>query len=66
MSLIKYLINQYLIPLKIRKKYDIPFLNTYLYIDYFHEYSQWIPKLTLPKNLKILDIGSDYGSLYYY
>ena len=38
------------------------------FIDYFIEYDQWLRELVipLPKWLFVLDIGSDYGSLYYY
>jgi hypothetical protein len=66
MSIIKYIKNQYIKPVKYYKMYKIPALSSSQLVDYFDEYDQWIHKLSLQKDLKILDIGSDYGSLYYY
>ncbi len=66
MSFLKYIKNQYIKPSKYYKRYNAPFFNVSKFIDYMDEYDKWVYKLPLPKNLKILDIGSDYGSLYYY
>jgi len=65
MSFIKYQHNKLLIKKYYQKTgWDI-FMPT-RFVDYFNEYSEWVGKVNLPKDLRILDIGSDYGSLYHY
>jgi hypothetical protein len=44
----------------------MPVFELYKYVNYFREYDKWIGKLDLPEYLQILDIGGDYGSLFYY
>ncbi|MGC8567612.1 MAG: FkbM family methyltransferase, partial [Caldisphaera sp.] len=65
-SFFNYLKDQYFLPQIYYKKYKFPVFETYKYVNYFREYDKWIGKLDLPEYLKILDIGSDYGSLFYY
>lgn len=65
-SFFNYLRDQYILPYFYYKKYKMPAFELYKYVDYFREYDKWIYKLPLPDDLKILDIGADYGSLYYY
>ena len=56
----------------LRKKYyqltQWDLFNYPKFIDYFIEYDQWLKDLMkfMPSILYILDIGSDYGSMYYY
>ena len=65
MSFIKYQRNKLLIKKYYKKTgWDI-FMPT-RFVDYFNEYNMWVDKINLPKDLRILDIGSDYGSLYHY
>jgi len=65
MGFIKYQCNKLLMKKYYKKtRWDI-FMPT-KFIDYFNEYNMWIDKLNLPEDLMILDIGSDYGSLYHY
>jgi hypothetical protein len=66
MSFFKYIKNQYIKPVKYYKKYKMPALFSFQFVDYLDEYDRWVYKLPLPNPLKMLDIGSDYGSLYYY
>ena len=65
MGFIKYQYNKLL-----AKKYynmtGFDLFNPVKFADYFNEYAGWVGKLNLPKELKVLDVGSDYGSLYYY
>jgi hypothetical protein len=54
-----------------KKYYQLTQWNIFDYpkfIDYFIEYDQWLKDLMkfMPSILYILDIGSDYGSMYYY
>jgi hypothetical protein len=65
-SFFNYLKDQYFLPLIYYKRYKFPVFGSYKFINYFREYDEWIGRLDLPEYLKILDIGSDYGSLYYY
>jgi len=65
MSFWKYQYNKFLAK-KYYKLTGFDLFNSVKFADYFNEYSVWINKLDLPKDLKILDIGSDYGSLYHY
>ena len=65
MTFLKYQYNKFLAK-KYYKLTDFDLFNSVKFVDYFNEYSVWINKIKLPLNLKILDIGSDYGSLYYY
>ncbi|MFP3257519.1 MAG: hypothetical protein RXO36_06955 [Candidatus Nanopusillus acidilobi] len=65
MSFWKYQHNK-LLAKKYYKITGFDLFNSVKFADYFNEYSVWVNKLDLPKDLKILDIGSDYGSLYHY
>jgi len=65
MEFIKYQHNK-LLAKKYYKITGFDLFNPVKFADYFNEYSIWVDKLDLPKELKVLDIGSDYGSLYHY
>jgi hypothetical protein len=65
-SFLNYLKDQYFLSYIYYKKYRMPVFELYKYVDYFREYDKWVDKLNLLDNLRILDIGSDYGSLFYY
>jgi len=65
MTFLKYQYNKFLAK-KYYKLTGFDLFNSVKFADYFNEYFIWVDKLDLPKDLKILDIGSDYGSLYHY